>query len=345
MLDLCVAADATIEDAMQAIGRGAVEIALVIDEQRHLLGTVTDGDVRRALLDSASLEDLVLPYANRAFRSTDAGTDRAWALDLMVANGIAQLPILSPEGRLIGLHVMREIVGGAPRAEPAVIMAGGRGTRLRPITESIPKPMVRVAGRPILERIVLNLVGAGVTQIFLAVNYHADQIEEHFGTGEGLGCRIDYLHEETERPQGTAGALSLLPPHVRDAADAVLVMNGDVISGFDPVALLEHHRHSRHLMTVGASSYAHDVPFGVLATDEDRLLGVEEKPRQTWQISAGVNVVSPQAIGMVPPGVRYDMTQLIDRCLSEGTVGVHHLDDDWIDVGRHNDLAAARGQR
>ncbi len=342
---LCVGMDATIKEAMRAIDVGAVEIALVVDDARVLLGTLTDGDIRRALLGGASLQDPVLPYARADFTSLGVEADRAWALDLMISRDLAQIPVVDTTGHLVGLHLLRDIVGRPTRPETAVIMAGGKGTRLHPLTETIPKPMLKVAGRPILERIVLHLVGAGITHIHLAVNYRADQIEDWFGDGTDFGCRITYLHEQTDHPLGTAGALSLLPEEVLCGSHPVLVMNGDVVTSFDPVLLLDRHRFNAPLATVGATRYSHHVPFGVLHVKDAELVGVAEKPEVTWRVSAGINVLSPEALRQVPADVRYDMTQLIEACGERGSVLVHMLDEEWIDIGRNDDLRLARGER
>jgi hypothetical protein len=200
---------AVLREAMQAIDRGACEIAFVVDASEKLLGTVTDGDVRRALLAGATLEDPVGPVMNRRFTAVDENASRAEVLDLMKARTLGQVPVTDSQGRLVGLHLLREMLGREEKPNWAVVMAGGRGERLRPLTDSIPKPMVCVAGRPILERIVLHLVGQGIRRIFLAVNYMADVIEDHFGDGRSFGCGIQYLREV--RPLGTGGALALLP--------------------------------------------------------------------------------------------------------------------------------------
>ena len=220
----------------------------------------------------------------------------------------------------------------------AVIMAGGKGMRLRPITESIPKPMVEVAGRPILERIVLHLVGHGIRRIFLAVNYKRQIIEDHFGDGAGHGCRIDYLREE--HPLGTGGALSLLPP---GAAAPIVVLNGDVLTQLDIGAMLELHERARRPMTVAVSTHTHAVPYGVLRLEGGQVVAVEEKPEVSWPINAGIYVVEPSVLGRVPSGVEYSMPQLVEECLGRGEApAAYPIGGYWFDIGCPRELSRAR---
>src|SRR3989304_1487910 len=203
--EISIKQSATIREAMEAIQRGACWIALVVDNNSKLLGLITDGDIRRALLSGATLNDPLEPYMQRKFTAVPPTTGRSEVLDLMRARSLNQIPIVDQTGKLVGLHLMREIIGAVRRPNWAVIMAGGRGERLRPLTDSIPKPMIKVAGRPILERIVLHLVGYGIRRIFISVNYLSQVIEDHFGDGTRFGCTIEYLRET--QPLGTGGSL------------------------------------------------------------------------------------------------------------------------------------------
>lgn len=331
--------DGTIREAMAVIDAGAAEISLVVDESNRVRGTVTDGDVRRGLLRGLDLDAPVAEVVNRNFVSVAPGTPRAEVLDLMRARTLAQIPIVEEDGRLAGLHLLREVIGIERRPNWAVIMAGGRGERLRPITDVVPKPMVRVAGRPILERIVLHLTGFGVRRIFLAINYLGEQIERHFGDGAKYGCRIDYLKEE--RPLGTGGALSLLPG-VPD--QSVLVMNGDLVTQFDVGRLLAHHQQGGFRVTVAVHEYAHRVPYGVVETKGDRITGLSEKPTATWVTNAGIYAIDPVLLHRVPEDKPFPLPSLVEQCLEDGTpVGFFHIEDDWHDVGRPRELDVANG--
>jgi dTDP-glucose pyrophosphorylase len=330
---------APLRKALQSLDESALGIVLVEDQNRRVVGTLTDGDLRRALLRGATLEALVDDFLKRQFAAVGPNASRAEVLDVMQSRWLNQIPILDDDGRLIGLHLVHEILGGALRPNWAVVMAGGRGERLKPLTDTTPKPMLRIAGRPILERIILHLVGSGLRRIFLAVNYKADVIEEHFGDGSRFGCVIEYLREN--KPLGTGGALSLLP---MAPADPILVLNGDLLTQFDVGSLLNFHARGHHRATVGVHEYSHTVPFGVVEVDHDRIVQLREKPAHVWLTNAGIYVLDPDVVGRVPPDCDFPLPSLIEDCVdrNEG-VGAFRIETDWIDVGRQAELAKARG--
>ena len=339
---LLVGQDATLRAAMSAIDAGAAEIAVLIDENHRLVGVLTDGDVRRALLGGHTLDAPALAAATCAPVTVTYDSDRAGVLDLMRARGVAQIPVLDADEKVVGLHTLDGLLRPLELPSWAVVMAGGLGQRLHPITEYIPKPMAMVGGRPILERIVRMLADAGVRQVYLAVNYLREVIEDHFGDGSRWGVSISYLRESPGQPLGTAGALSLLPP----SGDPVLVMNGDLITSFDPGDLIEAHRRLGGDLTVAVRQYTHEVPFGVLSRDGDgTILGVEEKPLVSWPVNAGIYVVAPHVLDVLAPGQALHMTELIVSVIERGgRVVSWDLDGDWLDVGRPKDLREARAR-
>jgi dTDP-glucose pyrophosphorylase len=331
---------ATIRDAMETIDRGAVNIALVVSESGALIGTVTDGNIRRAILGGASLSEPVSVCMHRQFVAVGVASNRTEVLDLMRARSLEQIPILDERGQLLGLHLLREIIGSAPRPNWAVIMAGGRGERLRPLTDNLPKPMVKVAGRPILERIVLHLVGTGIERIFVSVNYKAGVIERHFGDGGAFGCRMDYLRED--KPLGSGGALSLLDGRPEQP---ILVMNGDLLSQFDVGRMLEFHIEGMHKLTVGVHEYLHTVPYGVVECAGDRLTGLREKPVHSCLANTGIYAIEPDLLERVPKDTFFPLPVLIEECLErDESVGAFQITDDWIDVGHPQELKRARGE-
>jgi dTDP-glucose pyrophosphorylase len=339
--DILVHDETSLRIAMAAIDRGGVEIALLVDGRGALVGTLTDGDVRRALLAGATLDDPVAPFAQRHFTAVSPSVDRPAVLDLMRARTLSQIPIVDDSGILVGLHLLRDILGSSLRPNWAVIVAGGRGERLRPLTDTVPKPMVRVAGRPIVERLVLHLVGYGIRRIFLAINYMGTTIEEHFGDGEAFGCRIEYLKED--RPLGTGGGLSLLP---EKPAHPVVVMNGDLLTQVDVDDLLRFHDAGGFLATVAVREYVHTVPYGVVETADGRVAGFREKPTESWLANAGIYVLSPELVGRVPADTVVDLPSLVEECLRRGEpVGAFDLEDEWVDVGHPRQLKEARGWR
>lgn len=338
--DAIVPVTGTIRDAMLALDRGSLNIALVLDADRRLVGLMTDGDIRRALLRGSALEARIADHMQVNFVSVSSRAGRAEVLDLMHARTIYQVPILDRDGKLAGLHLMRDLLGGTERANWAVIMAGGRGSRLAPLTDLLPKPMLRVAGRPILERIVLHLVGQGVRRIYIAINYLGHMIREHFGDGSRFGVRIEYLAEE--EPLGTGGALSLLP---EPPTAPVLVLNGDLVTQADLGALLAFHESGTQVATVAVRKYFHQVPFGCVETEGDRLVHLEEKPTLTRLVNAGIYVLAPGLVTALSRNTRINVPDIVGNAMNGGQeVRVFEIDDDWIDVGQREQLDHARGE-
>lgn len=345
---LVVAPDAPIREVMLRIDRGAVAIALVVGSDGTLEGTVSDGDIRRALLSGAGLDDLAEPFVSRHPVTVAEGTDRAAVLDLMRARSLNQIPVLDGSGRLVGLHVVRELLGAEDKPNWAVVLAGGRGTRLGSLTAATPKPMLPVAGRPILERIVLHLVGSGISRIYLAVGHLAEQIRDHFGDGSDHGCTIGYLEEDPAKPLGTGGPLRGLLGREAPPTDPVLVMNGDLVTSVSVAEILKHHTRVGASATVALREYVHEVPFGVARLDEADpaiITRLAEKPRWSGLVNAGIYVIEPRLLELIPEGASYPITELIETCLARGDrVAGWHLTDDWHDIGRPSEFARARGE-
>ncbi len=339
---LTIGADATILEALRRIDEGSEAILFVRDEPGRVIGALTDGDLRRAILRGAALESRSLRDAmRRDFVWVQPQTGRAEVLDLMRARQIGQVPILDDRGRLCGLHTVRQMISVAERPNRALLLAGGRGTRLHPITSTLPKPMVTVAGRPILERLVLHLMSCGIRRFSLSVHYLAHVIEEHFGDGSRFGCQIEYL-KETE-PLGTGGPLSLLQP---PPTIPLLVLNGDLVTQCDVGRLLDFHSDGGYAATLGVRPFAVEVPYGVAVVEGERLVGLREKPTERMLINAGVYVLSPEALALAPVRQEYPITELFERCLQEDLpVGAHFLQEDWLDVGRPDELRRARGEQ
>jgi dTDP-glucose pyrophosphorylase/predicted transcriptional regulator len=338
---LTVSADATVLEAFESIERGGKAIAFVVDSEERVIGALTDGDLRRAILGGASLDARVLRDAmSRDYAYLTSEQSRAEALDIMRARQIEQLPVLDDDGCLRGLHTLHQLVSVEERPNRVLILAGGRGTRLHPITTNLPKPMITVAGRPILERLILHLMGSGFRQFTLSVSYLAHMIEEHFGDGSRFGCDIDYLRES--EPLGTGGPLALLRP-VPDLP--LVVVNGDLMTQSDVGRLLDFHVSGGFMASVGLRPYSVEIPFGVAAVDGQRLVEHREKPSQQFLVNTGMYALSPHALTLVPPGREYPITSLLETMLERGLpVGAHVLEDDWVDVGRPEELRRVRGE-
>jgi dTDP-glucose pyrophosphorylase len=329
----------SIYDAMCAINENCREIVFVINSQGKIIGTITDGDIRRGLLDGLDFNSSVNKIMRSDYIHVPMDMDRATVLDLMKAHSIRQVPILNESKKLVGIHFLQDLIGAAEKPNIAVIMAGGKGIRLRPLTENCPKPMIKVAGRPILERVVLHLVGYGIRQIYISVNYLGDMIEEYFGDGSQFGCEIKYLHEE--KPLGTGGALTLLE---KLPQYPFIVMNGDLITQVNIGRLLDFHSEEGNEATIAVRPYRVDIPFGVITNDNSRLVSMQEKPSAHYLINSGIYVFNPSVISYIPPNVEYPITSLFDILIDQKKpVSVYMLEEEWIDVGRHEELNEANG--
>lgn len=336
---MTVGPGAILRDVLSRLEEGAAEIVLVVEGGR-LLGVMTDGDVRRALLAGHALDAPLSGFLVGDCITVSETASRTDVLELMHARRISQVPVVDADRRLVGLHLVHDMLGTTPRDNTVVIMCGGKGTRLAPLTDLIPKPMLRVAGRPILERIVLHLVGFGVRNIVLAVNYLAEQIEAHFGDGSRFGARISYLRED--RPLGTGGALALLQS-VSELP--ILVMNGDLVTQFSVDAMFAFHDAGGQRATIGVRRYFHTVPFGCVELDGTRVAQFEEKPTISRIVNTGIYVLDPRLISLIPRGEQFHMPQLLEGCLARNElVRSFEIVDDWIDVGQRDQLRQARGE-
>jgi dTDP-glucose pyrophosphorylase/CBS domain-containing protein len=328
--------EATFRDALKAIDATGTGMALVVDGDRRLLGVLSDGDLRRALIRGAGLEDAAIAGANREPLCIDQHQDRAATLAMLRAHSLRQLPVLDVGRRVVGLTTISDFLNIPIRTNPVVIMAGGKGERLAELTRDTPKPMLKVGPRPILDTIVGNLAAQGFRRFWLAVNYKADQIERHFGDGSTLGLDIGYLREE--KPLGTCGALSLLP--LQD--QPIVVTNGDILAKVDYGHVLDSHMETEALATVVVRDYQMQVPFGVVNAEEGQILRIEEKPTQSYTISAGAYVLSPGAMTLIPAGAYYDMPMLIaDMIERRMSVRQQRAEGYWMDIGRPPDYAQA----
>lgn len=334
---LTVRDDATIRDAMACIDRNGQGIALVVDERGLLSGTVTDGDVRRAVLRGLDLSSRVSDIMATKPVTALHGAELPALVALLERHRVRQLPIVDEDGRPVRLFTLADAARQPKSFDFAVIMAGGQGRRLRPLTDHVPKPMIRVQDMPIVERIVRAMATAGVRRIYMSVNYKAEVLKEHFGDGSRFGVDLRYLHED--EPLGTAGALSLLPEEPRGP---ILVVNGDVLTTTDFSLLFDFHRHHSAVATVAALTHEVQVPYGVLRTAHHYVVGLDEKPVVKLLCSAGIYALDPKALRHVPHGARLDMTQLLETLIHDGLpVIAWPIREYWADIGQPQDLERA----
>ncbi|HXN37065.1 MAG TPA: nucleotidyltransferase family protein [Solirubrobacteraceae bacterium] len=340
-----VSPQATLRATIEQIDAGAIEIALVVDARRRLLGTVTDGDVRRALLAGAALDDSIDAIESIVHRdpvAVDAGTDDATLLALMTERSVDQIPLVDGE-RVIDVAFLRDLVSaadgsGAIADSPVVLMAGGAGTRLRPLTEHVPKPMLPVGDRPLLETVLGQVSDAGFSRVLIAVNYRADVIEAHFGDGSRFGVDIAYLNEGS--PLGSAGALRLA---ASELDRPFIVMNADLLTNVKLPALMHFHCEEGNVVTVGVRRYELELPYGVVEMDGTRVRSLREKPRLTFFVNAGLYAVDPSAVALAAGlPARFDMTDLVEAALvARARVGGFPIREYWLDVGQLADYDRA----
>ncbi|MCW5236768.1 nucleotidyltransferase family protein [Verminephrobacter eiseniae] len=327
---------APVLQAIRVIDQAQAKIALVVDAKGRLTGSVVDGDVRRGLLRGHGLQTPVRDIMHRQPYTLPVGSTRQKILQAMQVLEIKQVPLVSPDGMVTGIAVHDLLLGlqHGQRPNQVVVMAGGKGQRLLPITQDLPKPMVPVGGKPILEWILLRLRHYGFREFSFAINYLGHMIEDYFGDGSTFDCRIRYIREKEFL--GTAGALSLLPP---GDAHPLVVTNGDILSGIDFGHLVDFHAAGGRSATVCARAHRVEVPYGVIQMSDGCLQGIVEKPVHDHLISAGIYVLSPQVLPRIPQGQALDMPELLLSLIDEHhKIGVFVLEDEWVDVGRHDDL-------
>jgi dTDP-glucose pyrophosphorylase len=330
----------TIDEVIRNLDRVAIRIVLVVNENAELQGTISDGDVRRGLLKGLSLESPITSVIHRNPLVVTPEMGRELVMRLMVANKIHQIPIVDEQHHIVGLHLWDDITTPAERPNLMVIMAGGMGTRLHPYTRNCPKPLLPVAGKPILEHIIERARLEGFRDFVLAVNWLGHMIEDHFGDGDRLGVRIQYVREES--PLGTAGALSLLVPPPQEA---FVVTNGDVITDIHYGELLDFHIRYNAMATMAVRSYEWQHPFGVVQTRGVNIVGFEEKPVVRSRINAGVYVLMPQALSVLNEGEPCGMPTVFARLKEKAARTVAYpMHEPWLDVGRPDDLESANAQ-
>lgn len=335
--DYLIRPGAAILDAIACIDRTGLQIALVVDGAGRLAGTVTDGDIRRALLRNLPLTTPVTEIMMRNPRMAPAGSDDTMLFRLMRALQIRHLPLVDEDGRVVGLRTLEGMLKSPRRPNRVVLMAGGLGSRLRPLTQHLPKPMLPVGGKPLLETILETFADHGFYRFAISLNYLAESITSHFGDGSRWGVEIEYLQET--RRMGTAGSLTLLPGRPEEP---VLVMNGDILTSVDFKQMLDFHLENNALATMAVHEHTMQVPYGVVETSGHRLSAIIEKPVHHHFINAGIYVLDPAAWDRIPKGTYYDMPELFQRLIAEGqTTVAFPIREYWLDIGQPQDLQRA----
>lgn len=325
---------------LEIIDRSSLQIALVVDEKGCLLGTVTDGDVRRGILRGLGLDSEVTEIMNKNFSFSHVNDAREKVLAIMSNKSLHQLPVIDHNGCLVGIHTIDCLMASTTRDNIVFLMAGGLGSRLKPLTENCPKPLLRIGGKPILESILESFIEQGFKNFYISINYKGEMIENYFGNGSNLGVHINYIRED--KRLGTAGSLKLIP---QTNTQPIIVMNGDILTKVDFRNLLDFHISQEADATLCIREYQLEIPYGVVSIERNKFRGIEEKPKEKFHINAGLYVINPELIDYIPENTYFDMPELFKILARENCeTAVYPIREYWMDIGHMDDYERANGE-
>jgi dTDP-glucose pyrophosphorylase len=329
--------NATLEHALNVIDSGALKIALVVNDDNQLLGTLSDGDIRRGLLRGKTLNDTIEDIYFKTPKTANKISSQEDLLRLCSINRIGQIPIVDDNHKIIDLFVVDDVLSKRHYENNVVLMVGGLGTRLRPLTENTPKPMLNVGGKPILQTIVKGFVDRGFTNITMCLGYKSNVIQDYFKDGSDFGANIDYIVEE-ER-MGTAGALTLLKKKIDKP---FFVMNGDLLTNVNFEHMLDFHKSNNSKATMCVREYDIEVPYGVVEINQEEIVSIEEKPIHSFFVNAGIYLLEPECIDIIPDNEFYDMPLLFENLILNKYKTISFpLKEYWLDIGRIEDFKKA----
>ncbi len=327
-----------IRDALQLIDSESLRIALVVDDELRLLGVVTDGDVRRGLLNNLTISSPVSCVMNQKPLTAALGTTRKELVRFMEQSKLLAIPLMDGD-KVAGLETLQRVGLYSKYQNPIFIMAGGFGTRLRPLTDNCPKPMLKVGDKPILETMLISFIKAGFVNFYISTHYLPEVIRDHFGDGSRWNVKISYVHEEL--PLGTGGALGLLPDDI--PALPLILINGDVLTNVDYERVLEFHNKNNSEATMCVRDYEYQVPFGVIHGEGNKIISMVEKPVQRFFVNAGIYVISPSIWQSVAKNTRIDMPTLLEDFISrDANIMMFPIHEYWLDIGRMDDYHRAQ---
>jgi dTDP-glucose pyrophosphorylase/predicted transcriptional regulator len=335
-----VTMEASIREAVQIIDASSMQIVLVVDQDRRLLGTVTDGDIRRGILKGVSLSDPVQVIMNPDPTVAKLADSRDSVLAAMRLKQLHHIPVVDEHRHVMGMETLDELIQSRIKENWVALMAGGVGSRLHPLTADCPKPMLKVGNKPLLETILESFIEYGFCRFYISVNYMADVVKAYFGGGERWGVEICYLEEDQKL--GTAGALSLIPESL---TESLLVMNGDLLTKVNFSQLLDFHSSHRAQATMCVREYDFQVPYGVVRIDNHRITGIDEKPVQRFFVNAGIYILEPEALSLIPPNTYFDMPTLFEKLIArKRETAVFPIREYWLDIGHLADYDRANGE-
>ncbi|OED64550.1 alcohol dehydrogenase [Vibrio splendidus ZS-139] len=330
----------TIKQALEIINSEALRVAVVVDQKKKLLGMISDGDIRRGLLNDLTLSDSVVKVMNTSPITAKFGASKESLVELMEQKQILSVPLIDQGGRIVGLETLHSALSKDRYKNPVFIMAGGFGTRLRPLTDNCPKPMLKVGDKPILETVIKSFIKAGFNNFYISTHYMPEQIHQHFGDGSDLGVSISYVHEDA--PLGTGGALGLLPDSMPRNLPLIMI-NGDVLTKVDFQRLLNFHIENDADATMCVREYDYQIPYGVINGEGNQITSMVEKPIQRFFVNAGIYVVSPRVIQSVEKNQKIDMPTLLEQHMEERQkVLMFPIHEYWLDIGRMDDFKRAQ---
>jgi dTDP-glucose pyrophosphorylase len=339
--DAVVRPSSNIRDTLRALDKGAQNIALVCDDSDRLLAVVSDGDIRRGLLSELHMDDPVSAVANTKPKVAQQGVTREKLKEILAKEGLNVLPIVDQENKVVALHTLASLEERPELLNPVFIMAGGFGTRLKPLTDNCPKPMLPIGDKPILQHTIERLRKQGFRNFFISTHYLPDQIIDHFGDGTEHGVNIIYLHEE--QPLGTGGALGLLPSDIIEKP--LILLNGDILTDLDFVKVLESHDSKVSDATMCLREQETSLAYGVVEVAGGKVTAMVEKPIYRHLINTGIYVLSNSCVNSVQKGARIDLPSLLERRIKEGyQVNAYTYYGKWIDIGQMSDYIRAQDE-
>ena len=328
--DITVKDSISILEVMKIIDESSKQIAIVIDENNKLLGTISDGDIRRALLKNIPLTESVKEIYFKTPTVASINDSREEIINICKVKKIHQIPIVDSKGNLVGLEILDELISKEKKLNKVVLMVGGLGTRLQPLTENIPKPMLEVGNKPILQTIVEKFAEYGYLNIVMCINYKSHVIKDYFGDGAEFGVNIEYVSEKDR--MGTAGALSLLKDKPQEP---FFVMNGDLLTNVNFEHLHDFHISNNSIGTMCVRDYDFQVPFGVVSIKDTKILSIDEKPKHKFFVNAGIYMFDPEILEYIPKNEFYDMPTLFKKLIDKNKKVISFpLREYWLDVGR-----------
>ena len=329
--------NATIKEALGIIDSGAMQIALVVDDNDKLLGTLTDGDIRRGILRGLDLDSSIETIVFKEPAIAKISSTKEEILKIALSKKLHQIPIVDDNGIVLDLKEIEELVEPKIKTNRVILMVGGLGTRLRPLTQDMPKPMLKVGNKPILQTIVEKFAEYGFVNITMCVNFNASIIRDYFGDGKEFGVNIDYVLEE--KRMGTAGALSLLKER---PSEPFFVMNGDLLTNVNFEHIFNYHMINKATATMCVREYDYEVPYGVVKMNDNKITAIAEKPVQKFFVSAGIYMLSPEILDLIPKNEFYDMPALFEKLikLSKNVISFP-IREYWLDIGRMEEYQRA----